>query len=147
LPPQLEGYDSTRQRYSYDPELARRMLADAGYPQGFSLQLWRAARPEYARVAQAVQQDLLGVGVRVEILERDASSARAAARKGESDLFITDWYGDYPDGENFNYPLFYSGNKGPGGNLAFLADSTLDAMILRARSTTDVARRFGWIGN
>ncbi|HEU5153216.1 MAG TPA: ABC transporter substrate-binding protein [Gemmatimonadales bacterium] len=141
LPPQIAGYDPTRQRYSYDPELAKRMLADAGYPQGFSLQLWRSARPEYARVAQAVQQDLLGVGVRVEILERDASSARAAARKGETDLFITDWYGDYPDAENFNYPLFYSGNKGSGGNLAFLADSAVDAMILRARSTTDDAEK------
>lgn len=137
LPPQLAGFDSTRQRYSYDPALARQLLAEAGYARGLSLKLWRSARPEYARVAQAVQQDLAEAGVSVEIVERDASSARAAARKGETDLFITDWYGDYPDAENFNYPLFYSSNRGPGGNLAFLADSQLDRMIDRARTTTD----------
>jgi peptide/nickel transport system substrate-binding protein/oligopeptide transport system substrate-binding protein len=141
IPPQLPGYDSTRQRYAYDPDLARRLLTQAGYGTGLSLKLWRSARPEYARVAQAVQQDLAAVGVQVEIVERDASSARAAARKGETDLFLTDWYGDYPDAENFNYPLFYSGNRGPGGNLAFLADRGLDSLILRARATTDVAEK------
>ncbi len=135
IPPGIGGYDSSRPRYSYDPPLARRLLADAGYAQGLSLQLWRTQRPEYARIAQAMQQDLAAVGVKVDIVERDASSARAAARKGETDLFITDWYGDYPDAENFTYPLFYSGNKGPGGNLAFLSDSVLDGMILRARTT------------
>ena len=128
-----------RARYSYDPAEARRLLAAAGYANGLTLKLWRSQRPEYARIVQAMQQDLAQVGVTVEIVERDASSARAAARKGEADLFFTDWYGDYPDAENFNYPLFYSGNEGPGGNLAFLADSALDAMILTARATTDSA--------
>jgi peptide/nickel transport system substrate-binding protein/oligopeptide transport system substrate-binding protein len=141
VPPGLEGYDSARARYAYDPARARALLQEAGYASGLSLRLWRSARPEYARVAQAVQQDLADVGVRVEIVERDASSARAAARKGETDLFITDWYGDYPDAENFNYPLFHSANRGSGGNLAFLSDSALDRMILEARGTTDTAKR------
>jgi len=137
VPPGLPGYDSTRAPYDYDPAKARRLLAKAGYGNGLTLKLWRSQRPEYARIVQAMQQDLGAVGITVEIVERDASSARAAARKGEADLFFTDWYGDYPDAENFNYPLFYSGNRGPGGNLAFLADSALDAMILTARATTD----------
>jgi peptide/nickel transport system substrate-binding protein/oligopeptide transport system substrate-binding protein len=141
LPPGIAGYDSTRMRYSYDPGLARRLLAEAGYARGFGLQLWRSQRPEYARIAQAMQQDLAAIGVQVEIVERDASSARAAARKGEADLFLTDWYGDYPDAENFNYPLFYSGNRGPGGNLAFLADPVLDSLILRARVTSDTVEK------
>jgi hypothetical protein len=71
--------------------------------------------------------------------------APGRGEKGESDLFITDWYGDYPDAENFNYPLFYSGTRARRES-AFLADSTLDAMILRARSTTDEAEKVGWIG-
>ncbi|HKV73566.1 MAG TPA: ABC transporter substrate-binding protein [Gemmatimonadales bacterium] len=141
VPPGIVGYDSTRARYSYDPLLAKKLLAEAGYPDGFAIKLWRSQRPEYGRIVQAMQQDLAAVGVRAEIVQRDASSARAAARKGETDLFFTDWYGDYPDAENFNYPLFYSGNKGPGGNLAFLADSGLDSLILRARSTVDTIEK------
>ncbi|HXE57105.1 MAG TPA: ABC transporter substrate-binding protein [Gemmatimonadales bacterium] len=141
IPPGLMGYDSTRQRYAHDPAAARRLLAEAGQGNGLALRLWRTQRSPYDRIAEAVQQDLAKVGVTVEIVERDASSARAAARKGETDLFLTDWYADYPDPENFNYPLFHSTNKGPGGNLAFLADPTLDSLILRARATTDPAEK------
>jgi ABC-type transport system substrate-binding protein len=54
-------------------------------------------------------------------------------------MFLTDWYADYPDPENFTYPLFHSGNKGTGGNYAFYADPRLDEFIVRARTTTDSA--------
>jgi ABC-type transport system substrate-binding protein len=137
LPPGIAGYDSTRAPYEYDPARARRLLAEAGYPNGFAVKLWRTQRAELARLAQSIQQGLAEVGVRAEIVERDASSARAAVRNGEADLFLTDWWADYPDPENFNFPLFHSRNKGPGGNYAFLADPALDSMISRARATTD----------
>ena len=137
LPPGILGYDSTRTPYGYDPAKARTLLAEAGYPHGFSIKLWRTQRAELARLAQSIQQNLAEVGIRAEIVERDASSARAAVRNGEADLFLADWWADYPDPENFNFPLFYSRNKGPGGNYAFLSDPAVDSMILRARSTTD----------
>lgn len=141
LPPGILGYDSTRAPYGYDPDKARRLLAEAGYPEGFSVKLWRTQRAELGRLAQSIQQDLARVGVRAEIVERDASSARAAVRNGEADLFLTDWWADYPDPENFNYPLFHSRNKGPGGNYAFLSDPALDSMIVRARITGDEAEK------
>jgi peptide/nickel transport system substrate-binding protein/oligopeptide transport system substrate-binding protein len=137
LPPGILGYDSTRAPYAYDLAKAKQLLEDAGYPNGFSIKLWRTQRAELARLAQSIQQDLAQVGIRAEIVERDASSARAAVRNGEADLFLTDWWADYPDPENFNYPLFHSRNKGPGGNYAFVSDAALDSMILRARATTD----------
>jgi ABC-type transport system substrate-binding protein len=141
LPPGIAGYDSTRTPYPYDPAAAKRLLKDAGYPDGFAVKLWRTQRAELARLAQSIQQNLAEVGVRAEIVERDASSAREAVRHGEADLFLTDWWADYPDPENFNYPLFHSRNKGPGGNYAFLDNTTLDSMIVRARATTDEAEK------
>jgi len=139
IPPGVEGYDSTRAPYAYDPAKAKQLLAEAGHPNGFALQLWRSQRPEYGRIAQAVQQQLAQVGVRVEIVERDASSARAASAKGEADLFLTDWYGDYPDPEAFHFPTFHSSNKGTGGNRAFFGDPRVDGFIERARTTPDSA--------
>lgn len=141
VPPGILGYDSTRAPYGYDPAKAKQLLAEAGYPNGFSIKLWRTQRAELARLAQSIQQNLTEVGIQAEIVERDASSARAAVRNGEADLFLTDWWADYPDPENFNYPLFHSRNKGPGGNYAFLSDAALDSMILRARATTDEAEK------
>ncbi|HEY8105967.1 MAG TPA: ABC transporter substrate-binding protein [Gemmatimonadales bacterium] len=141
IPPGLAGYDSARAPYAFDPARARQLLADAGYAKGFSVQLWRSHLPEYARIAQAVQQSLGQIGVTVEIVERDAASARAAARNGEADLFLSDWYADYPDPENFTYPLFHSKNKGAGGNYAFLDDPQLDSLIIRMRATQDDAEK------
>ena len=88
-----------------------------------------------------MQQDLGLLGIQVEIVERDAPSVRATVRNGGADMFLGDWYADYPDPENFTYPLFHSSNKGPGGNYAFLSDSALDTMIVRARSTPDSAEK------
>jgi ABC-type transport system substrate-binding protein len=141
VPPGIVGHDSARAPYAYDPARAKRLLADAGHARGFPLQLWRTKRAELARLAQTIQQDLAAVGIRVEIVERDAASARAAVRNGEADLFLTDWYADYPDPENFNYPLFHSRNRGSGGNYAFLAEPRLDSLILRARATADTAEK------
>src|SRR2546422_6493074 len=126
------GSDTGRRGYDYDPAEAKRLLAAAGYGGGIDLQLWRAAaNVELSRVAQAIPAQLEPVGVRVELVERDASSQREAARKGETDMVILDWVADYPDADNFLYPLFYSGSFGPGGNYAFYSDPVTDSLILR----------------
>jgi peptide/nickel transport system substrate-binding protein/oligopeptide transport system substrate-binding protein len=137
IPPGLDGYDASRARYQFDPERARSLLSEAGHATGLKLQLWRSARAEYARIAQAIQADLARVGIDLEIVERDASTARSAARRGEADLFLSDWWADYPDGENFTFPLFHSANAGTGGNYAFLSDTVLDRQLERARATPD----------
>ena len=147
IPPGLDGNDSTRARYSYDPDLARRLLAEAGHADDLHLTLYRSTRAEFARIAQAVQADLARVGVTVEIVERDASTARAAARRGDADLFLSDWWADYPDGENFTFPLFHSTNAGTGGNYAFLSDSTLDELLVEARTTPDSAAKVALLRN
>jgi ABC-type transport system substrate-binding protein len=142
VPPSLPGGDTTRAAYAYDPARARRLLQDAGFAQGFALQLWRTAdNLTLGRVAQAIQADLAQVGIRVEIVERDASSQREAARAGNADMAVLDWWADYPDGDNFLYPLFHSASAGRGGNYAFYADATTDSLILAARRTQDEAAR------
>jgi peptide/nickel transport system substrate-binding protein/oligopeptide transport system substrate-binding protein len=140
IPPGLDGF-TERPRYAFDQDSARRLLASAGHAKGLTLQLWRSQRAEFARIAQAVQADLGRVGITVEIVERDASTARAAARKGEADLFLSDWWADYPDGENFTYPLFNSRNAGTGGNYAFLKDPVIDSLTVLIRTTVDEAEK------
>ena len=142
IPPSLAGGDTTRTAYAYDPERAKRLLAEAGQGNGLSLQLWRTAdNVTLGRVAQAVQADLAQVGIRVELVERDASSQREAARAGNADMALLDWWADYPDGDNFLYPLFSSASFGPGGNYAFYSDPITDSLILQARRTLDDGTR------
>src|SRR6266550_2613265 len=142
IPPTLGGSDSSRRPYSYDTTEARRLLRAAGYPNGFSLQLWRSGtNVEMGRVAQAIQAQLAAVGIRVEIVSRDASSMREAVRKGDTDMAILDWWADYPDADNFLYPLFHSASFGPGGNYAFYSDRVTDSLIMVARRTVDQSAR------
>src|SRR5256885_2137877 len=130
IPPGLAGSDTTRRGYGYDPAAARTLLAEAGYSGGIDVRLWRTGtNVELSRVAQAIQAQLAGVGVRVELVERDASSQREAARKGEADMVILDWWADYPDADNFLFPLFISGRPGPGGNNAFYAVPGTDSVV------------------
>ncbi len=142
IPPSLAGGDTTREAYGYDPARAKQLLAAAGVAGGVRLELWRAADNEtLGRVAQAVQSDLEQVGIRIDIVARDASSQRAAARAGNADMAILDWWADYPDGDDFLFPLFSSTSFGPGGNYAFYSDPVTDSLLLAARRTQDDAAR------
>ena len=138
VPPTLPGGDTTRAGYAFDPAAARRLLTEAGFAGGVDLKLWRSgSNVVLGRVAQAVQSDLTAVGIRVELVTRDAASQREAARKGEADMAILDWWADYPDAENFLAPLFHSANHGPGGNYAFFTDPVTDSLLDQAQRTLD----------
>jgi len=142
IPPALGGSDAGRKPYAYDTAAARRLLRGAGFADGFALQLWRSGtNVELGRVAQAIQAQLAAVGIRIEIVSRDASSMREAARKGETDMALLDWWADYPDADNFLYPLFHSASFGPGGNVSFYSDRLTDSLILAARRTVDQQAR------
>jgi ABC-type transport system substrate-binding protein len=133
IPPALAGYDSSRRGYPYDPAKARQLLADAGYPKGIDVELWCSMTPIYVRIAETIQAYLNAVGIRTKVVQRESAASRAAARKGETDMILKDWYADYPDAENFLFPLLYSGNKGSGGNVSFYANAHFDSTVLAAR--------------
>ncbi len=139
IPPVLDGADSARRPYPYDPADAKRLLALAGHARGIDLDLWVSQEP--SQLAQTVQGYLRAVGVRTRIVQRDASSMREAARNGKTDLVLKDWYADYPDADNFLYPLLHSANVGVGGNVSFYANPEYDRLVTAARRETDDAHR------
>ena len=141
IPPALPGYDSTRKGYPFDPARAKQLLASAGYPDGIDIELWTSVTPIYVRLAETMQAYLNAVGIRTKVVQRESAASRAAARKGETDLILKDWYADYPDAENFLYPLLYSGNKGSGGNVSFYANPQFDSTVLAARRELDDTKR------
>jgi peptide/nickel transport system substrate-binding protein len=139
--PILDGADTTRPRYAYDVAKAKQLLTAAGHPNGIDVELWHSQDAVIARLAQTVQGYLNAAGIRTKLVQRDASSAREAARKGETDMTLKTWYADYPDADSFLYPLLYSGSKGPGGNVSFYANPAFDKLLLSARREQDDAKR------
>lgn len=128
IPPGLRGYVK-RPAYAYDPAEARRLLADAGYSEGFAMEIWQRESPEGNRVLEAVQGYLAQVGVEVKLVRREWSAFKEAVSAGRVDAFYLDWFADYPSAENFIAPLFHSRNVGGGGNRSFFSDPTIDEMI------------------
>jgi peptide/nickel transport system substrate-binding protein/oligopeptide transport system substrate-binding protein len=141
IPPSLPGADTTRHGYHFDTTKARQLLREAGYPNGVDLELWTSTNPLYVRIAETLQAYLKLSGFRIKIVQRESAAAREAARKGGTDLFIKDWYADYPDAENFLYPLLHSANKGVGGNVSFYQNAQYDSIVTAARQEQSEAKR------
>jgi ABC-type transport system substrate-binding protein len=141
IPSSLPGSDKTRIGYQFDTLRARQLLREAGYPKGIDVELWTSTTPIYVRIAETLQAYLAISGIRAKIVQRESAAARAAARNGQADLFVKDWYADYPDAENFLYPLLHSANKGVGGNVSFYANPQFDSLVTLARREQDETKR------
>ena len=141
IPPALEGADTLRAPYVHDVAKAKQLLAQAGFPNGITVKLWCSQDATQSRVAQAIQGYLKEAGITAELVQRESASMREAARKGEADLVLKDWYADYPDAENFLYPLLHSANAGVGGNVSFFRNADFDAVVTASRREADAAKR------
>lgn len=136
IPPGVPGFREDGRPYAYDPDRARALLGEAG-AEGLTFDIYFRALALNQRFLEAVQANLAQVGVRMNLQQRDWTAVRQAMNRGELDAYLSNWYADYPDGENFLYPLFYSGMAGAGGNAAYYKSAAFDSLISRARRTLD----------
>ncbi|MBA3579874.1 MAG: ABC transporter substrate-binding protein [Gemmatimonadaceae bacterium] len=137
IPPTLPGADTMRAPYKRDIARAKQLLAEAGHPNGIDVELWSSQSPPFPRIAQTIQAYLAEAGIRVKLVQRDASSVREASRKGETDMILKEWFADYPDAENFLYPLLHTANRGVGGNISFYSNPNFDRIVDQARREQD----------
>ena len=108
IPPGISGYDHTKNPYPYNPTKAKQLLTEAGYPNGFTMKLWQSQASGLAQVMEAFQSYWKAVGINAAIIRNDWNVFKAAIRDGKPDAYYLDWFADYPDGENFLFPLFHS---------------------------------------
>jgi oligopeptide transport system substrate-binding protein len=106
VPPAFEKYPIQDVKgISFNPDSAKYYLEKAGYPNGKGLPKIRLTtynEPANMQVAQAVQnmwQTHLGAQVDLEIMQ--LSQFLSASEEGKLDVWLTRWYADYPDVENF----------------------------------------------
>ena len=90
----------------YDPAAAKKLLAEAGYPNGFTTDLWampvqRPYNPNARRIAELMQADLAKVGVTAEIKSFEWGEYRKRMQNGEHQMGMLGWTGDNGDPDNF----------------------------------------------
>lgn len=140
LPPLLRG-PSSPAGYPYNPAKAKELLREAGYPQGFFMTIYQTADMESLNICQVIQSYLRDVGISADIVQLEWSSFLDVVAKGEAQSFWLSWWADYPDEENFLFPVFHSQNWGPGGNRSRFKDEQVDALLSQAVKTIDYKKR------
>lgn len=107
MPPGLLGYNPNAPQIAYDPQKAKQLLAEAGYPNGFSMVIAQASdKAATLRVNEAVQAMLKEVGITVEIKQMDKASLLSTRKQGQLPMYMEEWSADFNDPDNFIYTFF-----------------------------------------
>jgi oligopeptide transport system substrate-binding protein len=139
IPPGTPGFDpEAGQAISYDPEAARSLLADAGYPEGRGLPtiVLTTVSEDIGRLsAEFVQEQIKqNLGVNVEIEALDPSSFQMRFGTGEFQMTFLGWNADYPHPENWIRDLFHTGAS---ANIAGYSNTRVDELIDQASADED----------
>ncbi len=139
IPPGISGYNSKDTGIGFNPEEGKKLLALAGYNESnpLKIELYQKAQQSAFEITRFLQGEFKKYGVIVEIKPMEWSALKDAINKGEAKAFFMNWFGDYPDGENFLYPLFHSKNWGSGGNRARFKNDEIDSLLEEAVKITD----------
>ncbi|HZO00849.1 MAG TPA: ABC transporter substrate-binding protein [Burkholderiales bacterium] len=141
----LASNPEAEKRLAYDPERARQLLAEAGYPQGFGFTLDcpnnRYINDEHICVAVASMLAKIGLRVRVNAQPRAIYFARM--QKRDTSAYMLGWGGAITDAQTTLTPVLHSPDgKGAGDyNWGGYVNRKLDALINAARVESDPARR------
>lgn len=130
IPEGMPGFDKDMKGYSYDPDKARRLLAEAGFPDGKHLpEISLATTVGYRSLIEYVQGELDRIGIKTSVEITQGASLRELVSKNGINFFYGQWIADYPDGENY-LSVFYSKNKIPyGPNYTGFNNKKFDALF------------------
>lgn len=147
IPPTLWSYDDSIEDYKYDPKLAKQLLANAGYPDGFETTLWalpvpRPYIPDGRALAEVLQSELRNIGIKTKILTYDWGTYLEKTKNGEHDMAMLGWSADFGDPDNFLYFLLSkSSAEKPAGNIAFYRSDKMQDILERARAISKKEQR------
>ena len=144
--PNTWGADPALKAYPYDPERAKKLLAEAGYPGGFSTTLWvpesGSGMQSPVAMSTVIQSNLKAVGVNVTLQTMEWGAYLAKLRTKEQDLFALSWMAGNEDPDMVMYPLLHSSQWTPNGpNRALYKNERFDELLHQARLTTDQGKR------
>lgn len=134
--------------YNYDVEKAKSLLAEAGYPDGFDIEIWGNTNSDTMKGMQFIQQQLSQIKVKVEIksMEEATLSDEIYGAQTPEEAKLMMWYvswSSYPsDVTNATKPLFHSSSFPPNSaNTAYYNNPAADKLMDEANSISDQSKQ------
>jgi dipeptide transport system substrate-binding protein len=151
IPKVLWGHNDDVKARSYDLEKAKKLMAEAGFPNGFETQLWaipvtRPYMPNGRRAAEMIQEDWAKIGVKVSIVTYEWAEYITRVRAGEAPLAMWGGIWDFPDPSQLpnNYFTCDAAGKPSPSNIGAWCNPDFNALLKKADATTDQAARSGF---
>jgi len=144
VPPGLPGFSNElNYGYSYDPELSKKLMAEAGFPDGKGLEpITLATTADYVDLCEFMQHEWQKIGFQINIDILPGGTHREVVAKSQVLMFRKSWLADYADAGNF-LGLFHSSNFCPSGpNYTHFSNPEFDRIFDLASSETNDSLRF-----
>ena len=144
IPPTIWSYNDAVEDYPYDPEQAKKLLAEAGVTD-LKTNIWampvqRPYNPNARRMAELIQADWAKVGVEAEIVSFEWGEYLKRTKEGEHDTFLLGWTGDNGDPDNFLAVLLGCDAVG-GSNRARWCHKPFEDLIQEAKTSSELEDR------
>lgn len=142
VPPGMPGFENSTSGFDYNPDLSRKLLVEAGFPNGKGLPPIKiSTTDDYLDICEFIQHQLgeLGITVNIEVLP--GAAYREMMANSKLQMFRGSWVADYADPENY-LSLFLTKNHSPQGpNYTHFTNSNFDKLYNQAMSIPDYAER------
>lgn len=144
IPPGMQGHEDSLPdavNYKFDSQKAKDLLAQAGYKNGFSVEMLVRNRQPLIGIAESIQSNLKAIGVTVTLREVGESDYLSKAESGKEPMGIYGWFADFPDPYDFLDVLLNS-NQAPVNNWADYKNPDVDKMLKQAATMKEGPDRY-----
>ncbi|SES83931.1 ABC transporter substrate-binding protein [Thalassotalea agarivorans] len=146
LPPNSWASSDDLKGTEYSVVKAKTYLLQAGYEQGFTMDIWampvqRAYNPDALTMAKLIQADLAKINITVNIVSYEWTTFLRRLSQGEHQSVLLGWFADHPDPDNFFSPLLSCASAQTGNNRTFWCNQEFDMLLERALQTNDINQR------
>ena len=142
FPHGLIGFNENQTVINYDPEAAKALLAEAGYADGFTMEIAAdsSASDTMTMALEIIKEQLSAVGINAEIKNYDESTWLETRKSGELGSFMSTWSADYNDPDNFIYTFFGTPEKTKIRSINY-PDAAVMERVAKARTIVDEKER------
>ena len=132
------GYSSIK-KYPYDPEKAKALLAEAGYPNGIELELWHTVGRYLmdVQINENAQAQWAKAGIKINIRQWEFQALMQAVKKGEHDMVYLGWSPSTGDADQALYATLHGSQWVPQSNRALYKNESVDKNLADARVEVD----------